>query len=300
MAESAASLRGRPVIVTGAGGWLGQAALNMAHKAGAQLYAFGASARPYKLHDGTSLLIRPLAALDDLALPGAFIFHMAFLTREHASTMPVADYITANRAISDHVARFIRRHGANGLFVPSSGAVYAPPPNPYGDCKREDETLFTQLGQQHAIPTVIMRVFNLAGPFINKLDSYALACIVADIVARRPITLRAAHPVWRGYAHVNDVLHLALGLLHQGISPPVFDSWGEPVELSTLARRAARLLGRPETEIIRPTWQNGTADHYLGDAIAYNAHMASLALEPASLERQILDTAAYLGKCFSI
>jgi nucleoside-diphosphate-sugar epimerase len=178
--------------------------------------------------------------------------------------------------------------------------VYAPPPNPYGEAKLEDEARFAALGQALGIPTVLTRVFNLSGPFINKVNSYALACIIRDILARRPVELRAAHPVWRGYAHVVDVLTIALGLLRRGESPPVFDTWGEPVEISGLAARAAALLGWPEAEVIRPAWQNAAADRYLGDADQYLAHAKSLGWEPASLDRQILDTADYLGRCLAI
>lgn len=50
--------------------------------------------------------------------------------------------------------------------------------------------------------------------------------ILRDLLANRPVTLSAVHPVWRGYAHVNDELSIAMGLLLAGHSPPVFDSWG--------------------------------------------------------------------------
>lgn len=285
-----ADLRGVPFIITGAGGWLGQAALEMAHKSGTTIHAFGASARLHRLQDGTEISIQPLTALPKRPIRDAIIFHLAFLTREHAAKMPLADYEKANRAISALVENFIRDNGARGLFVPSSGAVYAPAPNPYGALKREDEARFAAL----PIPKALIRVFNLAGPFINKLNSYALACIISDLLAGRPVTLRAAHPVRRGYAHVNDVLNIALGLILNNTSPPVFDTWGEPIELSALAARAAALLGKPIT-ILRPEWQNGAADDYLGGAVAYLAHAESLNLKPASLDRQIFDTARYLA-----
>lgn len=300
MLEFFQPLRGVKVVVTGAGGWLGQAALEMAHQAGAEIYAFGRNPRLYHLRNGAPLEIHPHSLLSRYEVPDAIVLHFAFLTREHVEEMAVADYIATNRAISGTVESFIRRNGARGVFVPSSGAVYAPPPNPYGEGKLEDEARFAALGQELGIPTVLMRVFNLAGPFINKLNSYALACIIRDLMARRPVMLHAAHPVWRGYAHVGDVLNIAHGLLLRGESPPVFDSWGEPIELSGLTARAATLLGWPDAEIIRPEWQNGAADRYLGDAVQYLAHAKALGIEPASLDRQILYTADYLGRCLAI
>ncbi len=281
-----------PVVVTGAGGWLGQAALEMFAAALPleRIHAFGASARIHRLRNGAALPIQPLAALGELRVKNAIVFHLAFLTREHAGRMPLEDYVSANRGISAQVTGFIRRNGAAGVFLPSSGAVYAPKPNPYGDCKLEDERNFEALG----CPAAIIRVFNLAGPFINKLDSYALACIVGDVLAGRPVTLRAAHPVWRAYAHVGDVVNIALGLILRGEMVPVFDTSGEAVELSTLARRVARVLGRGEPNICRPEWEGGTPDRYLGDMAAYAAHAAALGIRLHSLDEQILDTADYL------
>jgi UDP-glucuronate decarboxylase len=298
-ADFAATIGASPIIITGAGGWLGQAALEMFCSAVplAQIHAFGSSARIQALRNGGGIPVQPLTALAERPVRDAIIFHFAFLTREHAGKMPLAAYAEANRAISGIIETFVRSHGARGLFVPSSGAAYTADPvhNPYGALKLEDEWRFASLG----VPAVNMRVFNLSGPFINKLDSYALACIIRDLQADRPVVLHAARPIWRGYAHVADVLNIALGLILRAESPPVFDTWGEPVELSTLAARAATLLGKPLT-IERPAWQNGAADKYLGSAASYLSHAAALGLEPTSLDQQILDTADYLGKCLAM
>jgi nucleoside-diphosphate-sugar epimerase len=297
-ADFAAGLGASPIIITGAGGWLGQAALEMAASAVpvTQIHAFGSAARTQQLRNGASITVQPLAALPNLLVQDAIIFHFAFLTREHAGAMPLAAYCEANRTISALVEAFLRGQGARALFVPSSGAAATADPvhNPYGALKLEDEWRFAALGQEQSTPVVNMRVFNLAGPFINKLDSYALACILRDLLAERPVVLHAARPIWRGYAHVADVLNIALGLMLREESPPVFDSWGEPIELSALAERAAKLLGKP-LSIERPEWQNGAADKYLGNAVDWLTHAQALGLEPASLDRQILETADYLS-----
>lgn len=299
-----AGIGNSPVIITGAGGWLGQAALEMvcAVLPRAQVFVFGSTARVQRLRDGSSIPVAPLTTLSGLEAKNALVFHHAFLTREHASAMPLAAYMAANREISETVQTFIRAQGARGLFVPSSGAAYTGDPvhNPYGALKLEDEWRFAALGRELSLPVVNMRVFNLAGPFINKLDSYALACILADLMAGRPVRLRAANPVWRGYAHVADVLKLALGLMLEGGAPPVFDSGGEAIELSDLAARAARLLGK-NLVIDRPAdWAQGPPNRYVGDAAAFEAHAARLGLNIAGLDEQILDTADYLGRCLAI
>jgi nucleoside-diphosphate-sugar epimerase len=293
---------GRPVIVTGAGGWLGRAALDMLAEAlGEAFYrqvtAYAARARPIVLASGQLVAARDFSDLAASTVGDALILHFAFLTREHARRLPPADYAAANQAITGAMLAFLQRNGAAGLLLPSSGAArdndFAR--NPYGALKCADEAAFAEAAAKLSFPAAIIRVFNLAGPYINKLDTYALACVIADLRAGGPVRLRAAHPVWRSYTHVADVLNVALGLIRRGESLPVFDTAGEtPVEIGELALRAAAVLGVPAV-VERPDWQTEAADRYLGDWAGY-ARAADLAGVPLqTLDQQIRDTATYLA-----
>ncbi len=291
-----------PVVVTGAGGWLGQTALEMLDSAlgdgfDARVKAFGSRQRVTSLRSGRMVETRPLDELASLNVADALVCHFAFLTREHAAGMDLAEYVAENRRISWIVQEFLGRCGAAGVFMPSSGAVYASADiaeNPYGVLKREDEELFAGLGRRLGFPTAIMRVFNLAGPFINKLDSYALACIVSDVLNGGPVRLRAAHPVWRGYAHVGDVLNIGLGCLLRRQNPGVFDSAGEAIELGDLAVRVARALAGREIEILRPDWRDGPPNRYLGHGEIFGRLADTLGIGLHGLDEQILDTADYI------
>lgn len=289
-----------PVIVTGAGGWLGQAALEgLCGALGEDMrrvMVFGSTARPMVLRSGRVVAVQAYDTLGELAAAPGLILHFAFRTRGFAQE---PGYIETNRRITATMRRFIERNGALGLFVPSTGVVYGPgrvprqdfTGEPYGALKYEDELVFGALARSLGFPAAIIRIFNLAGPCMNNLTGYALACIITDVLRGGPITLRAAHPVWRAYAHVGDVLDIALSLLLQGHSPPVFDTAGAPLELGMLAALAARVITGAEMPIARPAWAHHEPDRYLGDMAAY-AHAAALAgvtLRP--LERQILDTA---------
>ena len=299
--SAALQRRNTPVLVTGAGGWLGRAALEMLDYAlgdnfSAQVLAFGRRERELSLRSGRIIRARPLREIADLALENPLILHFAFLTREHANQMALEEYVQENQKISALLQGFIQRNGAMGVFSPSSGAVYAGTDitqNPYGALKYADEAAFGQLAQTLGFPVVRMRIFNLSGPFINKLNSYALACIIQALLKGQKVVLRAAHPVWRGYAHVGDVLNIALGCLLKNMDAEPFDSAGEALEIGDLARRAGALLNR-NVEILRPPWQHGIADKYVGDsrAFARHAQLAGVVLSP--LDQQILDTADYI------
>jgi UDP-glucuronate decarboxylase len=294
-----------PIIVTGAGGWLGQAALEALDLAlgdamPARVTAFATTAKPLTLRSGRIIAAQSYDSMDQLTIGPSLVLHFAFLTRGFARQQ---GYIETNRQISRIMQRFIARNGAFGMFVPSSGAIYGagrtPHQNldadPYGALKYEDEQTFGALARQLGFPAVIMRIFNLAGPCMNNLTGYALACIITDILRGGPITLRAAHPVLRAYAHIGDVLNIAIGLLMERLELPVFDSAGEPpLEIGELAQMASHLITGETFPIARPDWQTATPDRYLGDMHSYAeaARRAGVTLRP--LPEQILDTAAYI------
>jgi UDP-glucuronate decarboxylase len=295
-----------PVIITGVGGWLGQATLEMLESAlgetlPEQVMTFATGPRTITLRSGRTLTAHAFSKLEFLETRPSIIFHFAFLTRGHTQAK---NYIAVNRDITRIMRGFVERNGALGLVIPSSGAVYGPgrmldhdlAGNPYGVLKHQDEVIFQDLASRLSFPIAITRIFNLAGAFINNLNSYALSSIIADVVRGGPITLRAAHPVWRSYTHVEDVLNIAAAVILRGLDVPVFDTAGESsVEIGDLANRVMRLLTAKDIAIIRPEWRNGTADQYLGDGSAYRRLAGLTGVPLHSLDQQIIDTAAYMA-----
>lgn len=298
------------VIVTGASGWLGQAALEMleavyGRQFQSRVMAFSNTPKPILLRSGTVVSAQRFSDLAHMDLPPAIILHCAFLTREHAQLQPMADYAAANREIRRVLLGALKRNGALGFFVPSSGAVYRADrsletdeaANPYGVLKLEDEEAFAEIAQRLGFPCVVLRVFNLSGPFINKVSSYALASIIYDIQSGGPIRLRADIPVWRSYAAVDDVINLGMTLLLRGERLTPFDIAGdEPIEIGDLARRVAVRMDRPDMQISRPALTGGLGSFYLGEGEVFfaQARQAGLALKP--LDEQISSTAAYMER----
>jgi nucleoside-diphosphate-sugar epimerase len=267
----------------------------------AHVTVFASAPRPLTLRSGRTLTPQYFGQLEHVRTRPSLIFHFAFLTRGHAQT---PNFVATNRGISRTLRGFIERNGARGLFIPSSGAVYGPARvlesdmdrNPYGVLKHEDELVFGALAARLGFPAAIMRIFNLGGAFINNLSGYALACIIADVLRGTSVTLRAAQPVWRSYTHVEDVLNIATAILLRQLALPVFDTAGEPeIEVGDLAARVGRLLTEGEVSIIRPDWQNGAANRYLGDLAAYRDAAALAGVKLQSLDQQILDTANYIA-----
>ena len=288
-----------PIVLTGGGGWFGRATLDLLDQVlgpalDARVSVYGSHARSLPLRSGRTVECLGLHALADYAGAPPLLLHYACATKDRVAGLGAAPFLAINAEIRDTVAALVERRGARGIFLPSSGAVYDSGENPYGMSKLLDEDRFAG---RAGVPIVIARVFNLAGPYINKHQVYALASFLVALIRGRPIEIRARGRVMRSYLHVGDLLLLALGslLLSPGAGPVRFDTQGaETIEVEALARRAAALLGRADVAIHRAAPDGRADDVYVGDGTAMRALAAALDLPLRDLDTQIIDTASYL------
>jgi nucleoside-diphosphate-sugar epimerase len=314
----AARLResGYRVLVTGASGWLGQAAVEMVAQAlgpawPARVLCFGSSARTLPLRGGRVAAQRPLAEMAALPTRPSVLLHFAYLTREKVADRSPADYVATNRAISQQAAEAAARVGVDRVFLSSSGAVYAALAAPasddpallYGRLKLEDEALFARFADQAAGRRLLTaRLFNLSGPYINKLGSYALASFIEQARRGGRIEIRAAHPVIRSYTSAENLLGVAFGaLLAEGGEPAqCFDTAGEiEVEVQELAD-VVRAAVNPAASVQRAAYSPAGADRYVGDGRLYHELAARHGVTAHGLRQQVDDTARYLTDEFPL
>jgi UDP-glucuronate decarboxylase len=307
----AARLRDGPwrVVVVGAGGWLGLATLELLHALFGDVFpervtCFGSTARTLALRGRLTVEQQPLSRLAGLPARPTLVLHLAFLTQEKAKAMPEADYIAANRGISGVVLEALDTIGADGVFLPSSGAVYmVDQPEAqasmrlYGRLKRDDEAAFADWSRRRRKRAVIARVFNLSGPYINKQSSYALACFIADALAGRPIEIRATRPVLRSYVAISELMSVAFGALTDGEAGPVlFDTAGENIyEMSDIAAVVEDTLGHGRG-VRRPPLTESEPDRYTGDGAVYRRLRALLGIEPVAFTLQVEETSRFMAQ----
>lgn len=299
-------------VVTGGGGWIGQAVLEMLDGAlGEQIServrVFGSSERTIRLRSGREITCRTLEHLKGTSDAPTLFVHCAFLTKDRLQSMSVTEFVAANRAIAAQVMSAVAHSDARGIFVPSSGAVYKRgthvpeddlAANPYGMMKLEDEGRFGALAAQRQIPLCQPRLFNLSGPFINKHELYALASMINKALAGTPITIFSPPRVVRSYVHVADLVTLAFAMLlaPEEENPAVFDTAGdEALELGDLAALVLETLERPDLHIERAETAEKQNDIYAGDGREMARIMRRYDLNPKSMSQQIRDTAAYLS-----
>lgn len=300
-------------LIVGAGGWIGRAyaeylAAVLGDEASERMLLFGSSARTLVTDSGFSLPVRELGRTDEVPFSQArptVVLHCAFLTMDKLSGMSAEDYVSGNMLIRRQTALLMKRSGATGIMVLSSGAVYdflsprAGRPadaHLYGRLKFEDECFFAGVADSLGAHYVCPRVFNLSGPYINKPATYALASFILDALQGRTITIRANRPVVRAYLSVQTLIEASLLLIFAGRSPGVFDyAGGAEIEIGALAKQVVEVTGST-ARIDRPALDATlAADHYIGNGDVLTESMREWGIVMRDLRQQILDTAAYLS-----
>lgn len=292
------------VVLTGASGWLGRSTLELLHDAlreqfAERVFCFGSTQADVHLSSTQIVTQRPLVELANLSRHPTLLLHFAFLTKDRAEAMRESDYRSANQAIRQLVLDALEPIGVEAAFLASSGAAHfaddllaTPAMRLYGELKREDEAAFTTWSEARDRRLIIARIFNLSGPHINKLPSYALSSFILDALAGGPVVVKARHEVRRGYVAIRELMSLAFALLlDQARGVTQFDSGGQDVELGELASLIASSMNCP---VERPLSGVGRADIYLGDDRAYRRLLDRYGIEGVSLTDQISETFAFL------
>lgn len=295
------------VVITGAGGWLGMATLNLLESAlgdaaQTRVVCIGSSACTLTLRNGQTFDQLALADLGTLPAEPTWLLHYAFLTKDRAETMDEAEYSAANRAISRFVLESLDSIGTEAVFLASSGAAYraeedsaSPAMRLYGALKAEEEQRFADWAKARDRSAVIARLFNLSGPYINKHQAYALAQFILDAQAGRPVEVRAPKRVYRSFVSIRELMSLAFALLGQSTSGVTrFDTGGEVLELGEVAERVNHVLNGGGVN--RAALTQAGEDRYAGNGSAYAALLAKHAIMPVSLDDQIAETAQYLAQ----
>ena len=292
-----------PVVITGAGGWVGRAAVEWTCRASEahRLRLFGSRAGELATMCGSRLPIRPLSELARHDVEGALVLHLAFLTREKAGLLGEPEFLRVNQAIDDMVLAALEGGECRGVFVASSGAAVQAERGPgrdvYGLAKLMQEHRFLRWGAAAGVPVLAGRIFNIAGPYMNKLESYALSSFLTQAAAEGRICIQASTPVFRSYLHVLDLCEIVLRTLSAGVAPPMpVDLCGTLVtEMADVARSAAAAAGLPEAVIERAPVDWSRPSAYLGEPAVALALAGATGVRLRSFEQQVADTARHLG-----
>lgn len=190
-------------IVTGAGGFIGQAlCLDLRAK---------------------SWNVLPLTSANgDVAAPGTWarlpparvVFHLAGRSFVPESWARGPDFVNANVAGTEHTLAYCRQHGAR--LVLASAYVYgipqrlpiresdpASPNNPYALTKRLAEQLCEFAAQYQGVVATALRIFNVFGP--GQRAEFLIPKVLQQVQAGQEIRLLDLTPR-RDYVYLSDVV----------------------------------------------------------------------------------------------
>jgi nucleoside-diphosphate-sugar epimerase len=292
------------IVITGSGGWLGMATLELLRDAleedfQRRIRCFGSGARRLTLFDGSSVDQRPLSEITELDSQPTILLHFAFLTKDRAESMAADEYRRANQSIRDLVLHSLNPIGARAVFVASSGAAaFADDPEAsaamrlYGSMKRDDEEVFGEWAERNGARALIARIYNVSGPHMNKLNSYALASFILDALGGRAVAIRSPDAV-RTYVAIRELMSLCFSLLLKSANGvQQFDSGGDPLSLREVGECVAQQLG---AEVMLSSIST-KPDIYFGNYSLYESLLREHCVESVSLAQQIVETAAFFRR----
>jgi nucleoside-diphosphate-sugar epimerase len=293
-------------VVPGPGGWIGSALLGvLARRLGSnwqrKVTCFGSQKRGLP-HPAGDIEVRDLATVSAADVHDARVFHLAYLTKDKIGASSDDAFLRGNRAIDDYLLNALSEGRPSAVFVASSGAAQgvdqAETRNLYGVAKLLQEDRFLEYGVRSKTNMLVGRIFNISGPYNNKIENYALSSFLSQCIRSGRIEIDARQPVYRSYLDVEDLLNLVLyEMPHPG------KCWRGPVdlcgplvvELQDIAEAGARALGLDPSKIIsRGKVDYDVVNRYLGDPAQARTLALKHQLRILAFQEQVTRTAAYL------
>ncbi len=293
-ALAARALGDERVLITGASGWLGRTALDLLAPLGLPTLAVASRARIIRVGD-REIECRAWDEREVTAFGPTVVLDCAFLTRDRVADMPLDEYVTVNRTLTERLVYATQLPGVRLALTVSSGAAVHPhdavdgpvEDNPYGYLKREAEHRLARAAASSAAVPVVVRAWGLSGAHVQKPQAYALGSMIRD-AEWGAIRITAPHPVFRRYVLAEELL--AVGIAEGGVGPATIDSGGELVEIAELAARIAAVVN-PDAVIIREDVDPRGADRYHSDGQDWEKCCLSWSFASAAIDRQIEITA---------
>lgn len=108
----------------------------------------------------------------------------------------------------------------------------------YAMAKRDSEKAVAKLGNQHDLNVSIARCFAFVGKYLPKDQHFAIGNFMADVLAKRPIEVKANKLVYRSYMYADDLVEWLMTIAeNSAVSCPVYNVGSDEVlELHDFAK----------------------------------------------------------------
>lgn len=270
------SWKGRKVLVTGAGGFIGSHLTEELARQGAQVRAFlRYNARgdvgllrylPAEARDGLDLRFGDITdpwSVEDAMTGVDVVFHLAALIAIPYSYVAPASYVAANVSGTLNVLQAARRLGTSRIVHTSTSetygtAIYTPidekhpmqGQSPYSASKIGADKIAESFHKSFGTPVATIRPFNTFGP--RQSARAVIPTIVSQALAGRPeLRLGSLDPV-RDLTFVKDTAagFLAVAGADACVGEVTNVAAGKGITIGELAKRILALTGREDMPIV--------------------------------------------------
>ena len=221
-------------------------------------------------------------------------FDFAFLTREKLKLMTEEKYKEINMKIIKNSVSFIKSNKPKMVVLASSGAVYGSnlgansmKNDLYGQLKSTQEIEIKNACQEVGSKLLTIRIFNLSGSGMRKIDTFALAEFVFKSLKNQDIFIQSNYPVTRRYCDISQLLKLVLCLVLDN-KDLTFDTGGIKLEIRELAKITIEKLSSLSTVKSLEVSKNLPPDDYFSKSDEYEKLVKRYLKEsPISIDNQI-------------
>ena len=293
--------RGRKVLVTGAGGFIGSHLVERLMTLGASVTAF----LRYNSRNDAGFLellgdrkkelqivfgdIRDLAAVREAVTRIDTVFHLAALVGIPYSYVHPEEVVAVNTNGTLSVLTAVRDAGVSRVVVTSTSEVYGTalyvpidekhpkqPQSPYSASKIAGDAIALSYHLSFGVPVSVLRPFNTFGP--RQSDRAIIPTIISQGLVKKEIVLGNMSPT-RDFTFVSDTVEgfLLAGESTGAIGTEINLGTGQEVSIGDLAKTIAGMLGGdiairqagertrpPKSEVQRLLSDNRRAGELLG------------------------------------
>jgi nucleoside-diphosphate-sugar epimerase len=220
-------------------------------------------------------------------MPSDFVIHAASQASPKFYAIDPVGTLLTNTIGTQHLLEYSVRSKAERFMFFSSGEVYGAPLNPmepitetsygyldpmnvrscYAESKRIGETLSIAWAKQYGLDIVVVRPFHTYGPGMALDDGRVFADFVADVVAKKDISIRGDGSEKRCFCYLADATVGFLSVLLNGVNLEAYNVANPLCEISmkNLAKLISDLF--PEHNIKIRFENSGTKKNYLKSPI---------------------------------
>lgn len=255
--------------ISGATGWLGLETIEKVSQIQdvENLNLYSSNGRSISRSPGSILETKGfISAVPPKSLDG--FVHLAFLTRDKISLFGYTEYVARNISLISKACAIIEASKPKWVVLVSSGAIFNRNTgdletdnfmNPYGFCKRIEESLILDSARKVGANLVIGRLWGATGAFMPPNPAYAISDFIHGAKWKRKIDIKSGGLVIRRYVDAGEFMETLIRAAISGENT-IVDSGGPKIEIGELAILVSNEFAG--VEISRPEVQVGVDDYF--------------------------------------